>query len=142
MRPGSQFNLVDIQNEIRAIQKVCSEQGTHQNIVKVLKHGNIRSGEYIYIDMELCAINLENYIPILWKPSKEERAKMRQTGVTRIYALDLRMRYVWVVMMQIANGITFIHRQSEVHRDLKPQNGVPSKDIVNVKYCIHVNNIF
>jgi len=31
---------------------------------------------------------------------------------------------VWNIMSQIAGGLSFIHSNKEVHRDLKPQNGI------------------
>ena len=30
---------------------------------------------------------------------------------------------IWTVMSQIASGVEYIHRQRQVHRDIKPGNG-------------------
>ena len=32
------------------------------------------------------------------------------------------VQFIWGIMVQIVNGLMFIHGQGEVHRDLKPQN--------------------
>jgi serine/threonine protein kinase len=114
--------MEEIQNEIRAILKVCCEGGTHQNVVTVFRHGVLQPSGHVFIDMELCAFNLETYLQTLWKPSREEEFEMRETGIVKVDG-HLRMRYIWVIMIQIASGIAFIHQQKEVHRDLKPRNG-------------------
>lgn len=31
----------------------------------------------------------------------------------------------WIIMIHIASGLSFIHGLGEVHRDLKPRNGIP-----------------
>jgi len=31
---------------------------------------------------------------------------------------------IWNIMSQITNGVMFIHDEGEIHRDLKPQNGI------------------
>jgi hypothetical protein len=50
-----------VQNEARAIRKLCG-QGNHPNIVAVINHGQLPNAPYYFIDMELCDINLHDYI--------------------------------------------------------------------------------
>jgi len=70
--------------------------------------------------MELCEINLENYILRKWPPAIVARISY--------FADELpartRMSQVWEIMEDITDGLAFIHRNKEIHRDLKPQNGM------------------
>ena len=98
MRPFGQITIDDILNEVRAVKKLCN--GDNINIVRVTNHGTIQRSFY-FIDMELCNHNLETYMMELqWVPTAE----------------------VWDIMKDVANGLTYIHAQSQVHRDLKPRN--------------------
>jgi serine/threonine protein kinase len=36
---------------------------------------------------------------------------------------------IWKIMRDITDGVSFIHSQSEIHRDLKPQNGTAMSSI-------------
>ena len=42
---------------------------------------------------------------------------------------SLRSEQIWNIIIQIADGLAYIHIQHEIHRDLKPQNGM----------CVHKN---
>ena len=97
-----------IENELRAIKKLC-DPGGHRNIVSVLREGTVKDAALYYIDMELCNYNLEEFMQN-HGPLSDQRLSMEQ---------------VWEIMVQIASGLTFIHAQGEVHRDLKPRNGIP-----------------
>jgi len=60
--------------------------------------------------MELCDLNLAQYIrhdSRLKNPPPEVKAMQN-----------------WNIMMQIASGVEFLHNHKEIHRDLKPGNGV------------------
>ena len=50
-----------VEKEVEAILKVCG-QGRPTNIVAVLKHGEIQEASLYFIDMELCDLNLSEYI--------------------------------------------------------------------------------
>jgi len=102
-----------VNNEMRAIRKLCN--GQHKNIVEVFKLGEFADSSYFFIDMELCDINLENYNKSVWTMSllaDDESQRFREM-------------VMWDIMTQISNGVSFIHGQGEVHRDLKPLNGKP-----------------
>jgi serine/threonine protein kinase len=112
-----------IDNEIRAALKVCRKDGAHPNIVTVSRHGTLPITKHVYLDLELCAFDLEWYIKErLWRPTSEELSTTVQGSLPQL-DLVLRARYIWLILMQVANGLCHIHGLKEVHRDLKPQNG-------------------
>ena len=57
--------------------------------------------------MELCDFNLEIYISRNWTVRPWQR-----------------LAQIFTIMRDIANGVTYIHLLKEVHRDLKPRNGM------------------
>lgn len=91
---------------MRAITKLC-RPGGNKNIIAVFRQGEVQHAAFHYIDMELCDENLERYM------------EQHNTGGNRIM-----MPEIWNIVMQIANGLTFIHTHKEVHRDLKPRNSI------------------
>jgi serine/threonine protein kinase len=104
-----------VQNEIRAIRKLCN--GTHENLVTVLNVGEFPDKTFAFIDMELCDLTLHDLNQGHWSPRAVD---------TRTPELALPSE-LWSIMKQIANGLAFIHSNNEVHRDLKPQNGLTGK---------------
>ena len=92
-------------NEVRAIIKLCQPNGC-LNIVSVLRYGKVKDRPFYFIDMELCEGNLYDLI------KGQDCSGPRPLGA----------QFIWGIMVQIANGLLFIHEQGEVHRDLKPQN--------------------
>jgi serine/threonine protein kinase len=106
----------DIENETRAIDLLCSER--HENIIQVYGHGLLRPNQtFYYIDMELCELNLEQYL------------RNEITGVRgllewpRVISEGHQVFLVCAIMQQIIRGLVFIHSKGEAHRDLSPQNG-------------------
>ena len=102
--------LKGYENQVRAIKKLCG-QGAHPNIVAVLKWGPLAGSPYYLLDMELCDMNLERYIGSLPHFVKTAPSSVKSSQI-------------WNIMRQIANGRVFIHSHGEVHRDLKPRNGM------------------
>jgi serine/threonine protein kinase len=104
-----------VENEVRAIQKLCN--GSHQNIIHVLRHGRLRPNQALYfIDMEYCDANLDYYVQGKWvhsdmlnwsEASQEQRVEYGVSGI----------------IIPILSGLIFIHSHDEVHRDLNPRNG-------------------
>jgi len=99
-----------VRNELRAIKKLCN--GTHKNIIKVFEFGDLPDSSHAYIDMELCSLNLDQYNQCI-----------RGTIFVHHSVRDTRVGEIWSIVVQIADGLAFIHQQREIHRDLKPQNG-------------------
>jgi serine/threonine protein kinase len=121
---GGFLRIEDLKNEIRAVDKLRSAAKPHEeNIVIVTRHGTLSSSSLYFFDMELCDFNLEHYITVLWEPNNLEKMYSGwQTESTVDWSS--RLSEIWIIMSQIAHGVAFIHRQKEVHRDLKPRNGI------------------
>jgi serine/threonine protein kinase len=111
-----------IANEARAITKLC--RNSHVNIIHVFEHGYLNSASY-FIDMELCELNLEEYI------------RGRKTGVYGLldWAKAIKRGHaiflIVAIMQQLLSGLIFIHNHREVHRDLDPKNGKTNFFFVN-----------
>jgi serine/threonine protein kinase len=107
-----------VEKEVRAIQKLCGLR-THPNIVQVENHGLLWHHPYYSIDMELCDMNLNDFIhpKTAPDPSKTHLPCFVKGGGTD------SLLQIWTVMNQIASGVEYIHRQSQIHRDIKPGNG-------------------
>ena len=104
----------DVENEIRALKKLC--QNRHPNIVQVSEYGELNPDSAIYfIDMELCDISLGNYL--LGQELKDV------VGWATVREEDEVPTHAYNILQQILNGLVFIHCLGEVHRDLSPQNG-------------------
>jgi len=114
----------DIKNEIRAVEKLCGK--AHKNLVSILQHGELLNNPKYpyYIDMELCDMNLKDYILY-----SDEAVQRYQSG-SECSELVLPSRsqgpyYIWVIMEQVSCGIAFIHDEGWIHRDVKPANSSP-----------------
>jgi len=129
------FSREDIEREARAISNLCN--GAHANLVTIYRHGWINK-TYYYIDMELFDKNLDCYIigdpgdPVVRCP-KHPR-----------YLFDERFPVWWRttenmrVMLQIASGVAFIHKNNYIHRDLKPKNSImPPFDFLLTPLVLH-----
>ena len=69
--------------------------------------------------MELCDLNLRNFLQKKWPLSLEA-----SSGVFLRGELEWpTMRTALSIIDDITNGVAFIHSLSLVHRDLKPENG-------------------
>jgi serine/threonine protein kinase len=108
----------DIEHEAQAITKICG-QGAHRNIVAVLKLGELRDTSYYFIDMELCDLNLAEYIHRQALPNPLESIPY----FIKDAPPPMKAQQIWNIMQQIASGIKYIHSLKVVHRDLKPTNG-------------------
>lgn len=130
------MNYTHIETEIRAITEL-SNAGGHANLVKILRHGSLGHRTDYYIDMELCHMNLKDYIygqrPLdLSAGTLEDRAFVHHDASSTD-----KMMNIWTVILHISAGIDFIHVRQQIHRDLKPEN---SKH--NIRQRLIVSPIF
>jgi serine/threonine protein kinase len=98
------------------MEKLC--KGAHRNVIEIFRHGRLRpDSAFYFIDMELCNINLDEYL---------HGAKMVSGLVDWKQGVDEGniITLTCGIMDQIAAGLGFIHGHNEVHRDLSPQNGI------------------
>jgi serine/threonine protein kinase len=83
-----------------------------------MRLGNLAASPYYFIDMELCDLNLEDYI-------YRDPDLPIQSSVPRFVKAapsDVKVLQIWNIMKEITGGVDFIHDKNEVHRDLKPSN--------------------
>jgi serine/threonine protein kinase len=111
-------------NEVRAMGKLAT--GAHENIIKIFGFGELQNSTYHYIDMELCDFDLKEYIDNRHQFESQSRVLGAFMDQGEKHSVD-----VWNIMRQIANGVAFIHSHREVHRDLKPRNGMSSKNVLS-----------
>jgi serine/threonine protein kinase len=104
-----------LQNEIKVLTELC-QQGAHAHIVAVLRIGEIRHSRVLFIDMELCDLNLHEYIYC---------TKPRETVpifFIKDHSPPTKARQIWTVMLQIVKGVEYLHGHGIIHRDVKPVN--------------------
>jgi serine/threonine protein kinase len=106
-----------IEKEANAIIKICGT-GSHDNIVAVRQIGELRNTRYYFIDMELCDLNLSQYIYGTTLSAAESTPYFIKNAPPPLKALQ-----VWNVMIDIASGLEYLHSLRLAHRDLKPDNG-------------------
>jgi serine/threonine protein kinase len=94
--------LRSIVDEIRAMSKLCQPGGC-LNLVTMLRQGQTIDGASYYIDMELCEGSLRDLMDTH-------------------DSVPIKLQQIWGIMVQITNGLSYIHSHGEVHRDMKPQN--------------------
>lgn len=88
-------------------------------MVLLLKSGELKHTHCYYFDMELCDMNLFEYI--------HSNANHSAKGLDRFDRLSphSKVKQIWSIMEQISSGVAFIHGENFTHRDLKPSNSNP-----------------
>jgi serine/threonine protein kinase len=107
-----------ITNEVRVLNKI-RENGGHPNIITVLWHGWMATGHFYALDMDLCEMNLGNFIDGGYITALgPQYFEMGGEGDL------LDCLTMWTIMRHVTSGLEHIHSLREVHRDLKPHNGI------------------
>jgi hypothetical protein len=89
-----------IDNEVRVLIELCCE-GAHPHIVAVLRIGELRNSQDLFIDMELCDLSLAEYI-YCTKPRE-----LVPTFFVKDQPPPLKARQTWTVMLQVAKGVEY-----------------------------------
>ena len=119
----------DIENEMRAVEKLAEG---HRNVVAVFGQGWL-GGPFrcYYFDMDLCDCTLETYIYGDREFLFDEEWHRKGLDVVVVPKDDfvfMRLYNILWIICELTEGLNFIHECKQVHRDLKPRNGIP--------YCI------
>jgi serine/threonine protein kinase len=104
-----------IEDEVKNLTEIC--QQAHPHIVNAVRIGELRNTRYLFIDMELCDLNLVEYI-YCTRPRE-----LVPTFFIKDQPPPMKARQIWRVMLQIVKGVEYLHQNQVVHRDLKPANG-------------------
>jgi serine/threonine protein kinase len=95
----------------------------HGNIVQIFYHDWFKSGSIYFIDMELCTLNLHDYIYRTDEYQRHASALSNDpTFVVGDSSPHLELINIWTIIDHIAKGLEFIHENQYIHRDLKPLN--------------------
>ena len=107
-------DMEDYRNEVEAMRTLCNK--SHTNMIQYIRHGTIVSDSIYFIDMELCDINLSQYI----------KGTQNVTGVHGLPIWNKENPDIFLItaiMQQLLSGLAFMHKEGKVHRDLDPRNG-------------------
>lgn len=114
----------DIEKEVGVILQMCTTG--HRNIVQILDNGWFRSGSIYFIDMYLCALNLDDYIYRKNEYPPRAFALLNEPSfVVESSSTRSKLRNIWTIIDNIAQGLEFMHEKHYIHRDLKPMNSTP-----------------
>jgi len=69
--------------------------------------------------MEFCEMNLAHFIEGKWNVDPVTKLPR----LTDNMSYSVKVGQIWDVVEGITCGLTFIHSEMEIHRDLKPRNG-------------------
>jgi len=75
--------------------------------------------------MELCDFTLENYV--LGAEMEPQSEALQKLG-PRTYSM-YNLSETSKIMEQLTSAIAFIHSKVEIHRDLKPRNGMDHSNL-------------
>jgi len=142
VRVIGQISRADLENEARNIATL-TKIGIHNNIITIMDHGWIK--DYYFIDMELCDLTLNDYIQYFKAESGlltfDVESSASPVFVQKNCSALMRMINIWTIGIHVARGIDFLHKHDQVHRDLKPRNGMtsPSESLLLVLYRRQAN---
>lgn len=97
-------------------------RGEHSNLVRVFQHGPVHGSVYYGIDMELCRYNLTDHIA--QRKAVHNRTSVNIARQTDEWPALSSSHYAdaFKIMVQVAEGLDFLHRNNVVYRKLHPNN--------------------
>jgi len=107
--------------EIDAIERLRQKGFEHPNIIQIFGHGRLDGDGRVYINMELCDINLHEYIKVRRTVKSVNLNGLLEWNAAE--AMGQRTFLIVAILQQIMAGLNFLHKKGEVHRDLDPKNG-------------------
>jgi serine/threonine protein kinase len=117
------------ENEVRAYRKLSEEAAP--DIVRFLREGKLNADTY-FINMELSIGTLADYIHN-WTPNFSEQS--------RRFSTQSKTFQIWEIAESISSGLVYIHSRYEIHRDVKPMNGMDVYHrVYSLKSCFHLNH--
>jgi len=108
-------------NEVR-IADLLTKTGPHNNIVPILRQGWLEKDSRYFFDMERCPLTLTDFIRNNFKSIPELRDHYFELEGMKL--ADRGILTMWRILIDVASGLVFVHSLGEVHRDLKPDNGM------------------
>ena len=111
----------EIKNEVEAIKRLHGPDN-HQNIVDFFDHGHLEGTSYYFIDMELCDLDLSQYLAGE-RPLAASEPHVGAVFVPNDCELQLKLQNTFIILNHITSALEFAHKLGLVHRDLKPANG-------------------
>ena len=117
------FPVVDkkvLKQELQALKKLHVGQ-RHKNLVEVLEYREQANGTGYVIDMEFCELTLYEYI---YSPERTPLVLQDSSPYSKSNPTANGIGTICNIILQIADGLAFIHKHKEVHRNLKPSNGI------------------
>jgi len=102
------------------------ESDGHPNVVRYFLK-EVR-GDFVYLALELCDMNLQDLIVSLSKQKLKEAMGRQEDPAPENAALNCVNPALRKVLFEIASGIKHIHSLRIVHRDLKPANILLAKN--------------
>src|SRR5271163_4365705 len=89
----------------------------HKNVIEVIGHGWLIPNEAYYIDMELCAFSLRDFVLRKVRTKLGSQYFDPPIGSDGVNCLSFS-----TIVKHVTSGLVFIHEKGECHRDLKPEN--------------------
>jgi len=98
------------------MKKLCHM--SHPNMIQYIADGSVVSDSVYFIDMELCDINLRQYIDGALNVTGVHGLPVWQNDNPDIFLIT-------AILQQLLSGLAFMQKEDKVHRDLDPRNGKP-----------------
>jgi serine/threonine protein kinase len=125
LRISKPKEMEDYKKEVEAMKTVCNK--SHTNMIQYIDDGAIVPDSIYFIDMELCHIDLDQYI----NASTDSIIGVHGLPVWNKENPDIFL--IIAILQQLLSGLEFMHKEDKVHRDLDPRN---SKALLS---CSRVN---